>query len=64
MFSDHRKGKVNVAVGSGNGETQFKVFIFKRHRQGGQRIWWDHMSLHKYLKIKSYKGIPSRWWGR
>ena len=45
----------------GGGEVRFNVYVLEMPRHCQQRVYWGLKELYSVLKLKSYKGVATKW---
>ena len=61
LLAAHEPGKCVMQLGNTNAKAGMDLYIFKRQRIGGERVYWGSHDLYIGLGMKSCKGVPSEW---
>ena len=61
LVSTHEPGKSKLQLGSGGAVSDVEVYIFRRQRIGGARVYYGLHDIYHALGLKTFQGEPSKW---
>jgi hypothetical protein len=61
LYCRHVLGSVTIRLGQTTARAELPVWILKRPRCSGMRVYWGLFSIYKLLRLTQFRGQASKW---